>query len=153
MLRSALVVLALSAAGAAAAADSTLFDLEKDLAKFFALQSEVIATEPNPHDTPAEAAKKQAARAAVFRRYGIRDEKHWARENDIAMRWSWTKKAQRIYGGEEAIADMRRAAETTMVLGVPLWIPYAAMVPGLALAGLTGLIHPFSARTASGGAA
>ena len=110
MLRPALVVLALSAAGTAAAADSTLFDLEKDLAKFFALQNEVIRTEPNPHDTPAEAAKKREARAAVFRRHGIRDEKHWSKENDVAMRWSWTKKAQRIYGGEEAIADMRRAA-------------------------------------------
>lgn len=39
-----------------------------------------------------------------------------------------------------AVLDMRSAGETTMVLGVPLWLPYAAMVPGLALAGLTGLI-------------
>ena len=106
----AILGVALCLARSAPAADSTLFDLEKDLAKFFTLQHEVILTEPNPNDTPAEAAKKREARAAVFRKYGLRDEKHWAKENDAAMRWSWTKKAQRIYGGEEAIADMRRAA-------------------------------------------
>lgn len=39
-----------------------------------------------------------------------------------------------------AVADMRSAAETTMVLGVPLWIPYATMVPGLLLAGVIGLV-------------
>lgn len=39
-----------------------------------------------------------------------------------------------------AVIDMRRAAETTMVLGIPLWIPYAAMVPGLALAGIAGFV-------------
>ena len=37
-----------------------------------------------------------------------------------------------------AVAEMRAAAETTMVLGLPLWIPYAAMVPGLLLAGVAG---------------
>ena len=42
-----------------------------------------------------------------------------------------------------AVADMRRAAETTMVLGIPLWMPYAAMVPGLALAGIMGVTQPF----------
>jgi TRAP-type C4-dicarboxylate transport system permease small subunit len=42
-----------------------------------------------------------------------------------------------------AVADMREAAETSMVLGVPLWISYAAMVPGLAFAGLAGLVQPF----------
>ena len=42
-----------------------------------------------------------------------------------------------------AVAEMRRAAETTMVLGIPLWMPYAAMVPGLALAGIMGVAHPF----------
>lgn len=41
-----------------------------------------------------------------------------------------------------AVADMRAAAETTMVLGVPLWIPYAVMVPGLALAGVAGVVRP-----------
>jgi TRAP-type C4-dicarboxylate transport system permease small subunit len=39
-----------------------------------------------------------------------------------------------------AVLDMRAAGETTMVLGVPLWLPYAAMVPGLALAGVTGVL-------------
>jgi TRAP-type C4-dicarboxylate transport system permease small subunit len=46
-----------------------------------------------------------------------------------------------------AVAEMRAAAETTMVLGVPLWIPYAAMVPGLFLAGVagvTGVARPLS---------
>lgn len=42
-----------------------------------------------------------------------------------------------------AVAEMRRAAETTMVLGIPLWLPYAAMVPGLALAGIAGVMRPF----------
>jgi TRAP-type C4-dicarboxylate transport system permease small subunit len=42
-----------------------------------------------------------------------------------------------------AVAEMRRAAETTMVLGIPLWVPYAAMVPGLALAGIMGVTQPF----------
>jgi len=45
-----------------------------------------------------------------------------------------------------AVADMRRAAETTMVLGIPLWIPYAAMVPGLALAGVLGVAQTFRRR-------
>jgi TRAP-type C4-dicarboxylate transport system permease small subunit len=45
-----------------------------------------------------------------------------------------------------AVAEMRRAAETTMVLGIPLWLPYAAMVPGLALAGMLGVAHPFGRR-------
>jgi TRAP-type C4-dicarboxylate transport system permease small subunit len=39
-----------------------------------------------------------------------------------------------------AVLDMRAAGETTMVLGVPLWVTYAAMVPGLALAGIMGLL-------------
>ncbi|MGZ8255142.1 MAG: TRAP transporter small permease [Burkholderiaceae bacterium] len=42
-----------------------------------------------------------------------------------------------------AVAEMRSAAETTMVLGIPLWMPYAAMVPGLALAGIMGVAQPF----------
>jgi TRAP-type C4-dicarboxylate transport system permease small subunit len=41
-----------------------------------------------------------------------------------------------------AVAEMRRVAETTMVLGVPLWLPYATMVPGLALAGIVGVTQP-----------
>jgi hypothetical protein len=30
-----------------------------------------------------------------------------------------------------------------MVLGIPLWMPYAAMDPGLALAGIMGMAQPF----------
>ena len=41
-----------------------------------------------------------------------------------------------------AVADMRDAAETSMVLGVPLWIPYAVKVPGLAFAGIAGVLEP-----------
>ena len=52
-----------------------------------------------------------------------------------------------------AVADMRRAGETTMVLGVALWIPYAAMVPGLALAGFTGVVEPFLKQDPAGNAA
>lgn len=97
-------------AGSALAADSTLFDLDKDLQKFFQVQTEIQATEPGRNDTAAELAQKKTLRADLFRKYGIRDEKHWSKENDVAMRFSWTKKAQRIYGGEQAILDMRRAA-------------------------------------------
>lgn len=39
------------------------------------------------------------------------------------------------------VADMRAAGETTMVLGIALWLPYAVMVPGLALAGIAGLFQ------------
>jgi TRAP-type C4-dicarboxylate transport system permease small subunit len=52
-----------------------------------------------------------------------------------------------------AVSDMRGASETTMVLGIPLWIPYAAMVPGLALAGLAGVLQPFHARMQARGQA
>jgi TRAP-type C4-dicarboxylate transport system permease small subunit len=40
-----------------------------------------------------------------------------------------------------AVLDMRSAGETTMVLGVPLWLPYAAMVPGLTLAAVAGWLN------------
>ena len=50
-----------------------------------------------------------------------------------------------------AVSEMRSASETTMVLGIPLWIPYVAMVPGLALAGLAGVLQPFQARTQAKG--
>lgn len=36
-------------------------------------------------------------------------------------------------------ADMFAAGETTMILGFPLWLGYAAAVPGLALAGVAAL--------------
>lgn len=35
--------------------------------------------------------------------------------------------------------DMRAVGETTMIVGFPLWLGYAAMLPGLALAALAGL--------------
>jgi TRAP-type C4-dicarboxylate transport system permease small subunit len=44
------------------------------------------------------------------------------------------------------VGDMRRAGETSMVLGVALWIPYAAMVPGLALAGVAGFARAVGGR-------
>ncbi len=49
-----------------------------------------------------------------------------------------------------AVLDMRAAGETTMVLGVPLWLPYAAMVPGLALAGVTGVLAAVRPAQAAG---
>jgi TRAP-type C4-dicarboxylate transport system permease small subunit len=52
-----------------------------------------------------------------------------------------------------AVADMRAAAETTMVLGVPLWLPYATMVPGLLLAGVIGLAQPLDRAVRGRGAA
>jgi TRAP-type C4-dicarboxylate transport system permease small subunit len=39
------------------------------------------------------------------------------------------------------IADLRVAGETSMVLGLPLWLAYAAMVPSLALAALIALLR------------
>ena len=38
------------------------------------------------------------------------------------------------------IVDLCRAGETSMVLGLPLWIAYAAMVPSLGLAALIALL-------------
>lgn len=38
------------------------------------------------------------------------------------------------------VADLRTAGETSMVLGVPLWLAYAPMVPALALAALIALL-------------
>jgi TRAP-type C4-dicarboxylate transport system permease small subunit len=37
------------------------------------------------------------------------------------------------------VLDLRTAGETSMVLGVPLWLAYAAMVPSLGLAALIAL--------------
>jgi TRAP-type C4-dicarboxylate transport system permease small subunit len=37
------------------------------------------------------------------------------------------------------VADLRAAGEVSMVLGLPLWLAYAAMVPALALAALIAL--------------
>jgi len=36
--------------------------------------------------------------------------------------------------------DMRAVGETTMIVGFPVWIGYAATLPGLALAALAGLV-------------
>jgi len=38
------------------------------------------------------------------------------------------------------VGDMWAAGETTMLLGVPLWIAYLAMVPGLLLSALVALV-------------
>jgi TRAP-type C4-dicarboxylate transport system permease small subunit len=38
------------------------------------------------------------------------------------------------------VMDLHRAGETSMVLGVPLWLAYAAMVPSLGLAALIALL-------------
>ena len=105
-----LVAAACLSSAVAVAADKSLFDLEKDLARFFEAQAAVIATEPNGNDTPADVARKKTERAEVFRKYGFRDEKHWKEQNHIGMTFAFSKKAQRIYGGEEAVSDMRRAA-------------------------------------------
>jgi len=52
--------------------------------------------------------------------------------------------AARAAGGVESL---RAAAETSMVLGVPLWLAYAPMVPSLALAALIALLRLRAART------
>lgn len=36
-------------------------------------------------------------------------------------------------------ADMREVGETTMIVGFPVWVGYAAMLPGLALSALAAL--------------
>ncbi len=45
------------------------------------------------------------------------------------------------------VESLRAAAETSMVLGVPLWLAYAPLVPSLALAALIALLRPRAART------
>jgi TRAP-type C4-dicarboxylate transport system permease small subunit len=50
------------------------------------------------------------------------------------------------------VIELRTAGETTMVLGIPLWLPYAAMVAGLALAGLVGVLRSGANAPAAGGA-
>lgn len=45
------------------------------------------------------------------------------------------------------VESLRAAAETSMVLGVPLWLAYAPLVPSLALAALVALLQPRAART------
>jgi TRAP-type C4-dicarboxylate transport system permease small subunit len=43
---------------------------------------------------------------------------------------------------------VREAGETTMILGLPMWISYAALAPGLALTALIALLQAFSAAEA-----
>lgn len=45
------------------------------------------------------------------------------------------------------IESLRAASETSMVLGVPLWLAYAPMVPSLALAALIALLQLRAAGT------
>ena len=45
------------------------------------------------------------------------------------------------------IESLRAASETSMVLGVPLWLAYAPMVPSLALAALIALLQLRAAAT------
>ncbi len=45
------------------------------------------------------------------------------------------------------IESLRAASETSMVLGVPLWLAYAPMVPSLALAALIALLQFRAAGT------
>jgi TRAP-type C4-dicarboxylate transport system permease small subunit len=42
------------------------------------------------------------------------------------------------------VLDMRANGETTMVLGMPIWIVYVAMVVGLAVSGVVGLVCAWS---------
>ena len=48
------------------------------------------------------------------------------------------------------VASLRAATETSMVLGVPLWLAYAPMVPALVLAALIALLGIRSAPTGDG---
>jgi TRAP-type C4-dicarboxylate transport system permease small subunit len=45
-----------------------------------------------------------------------------------------------------AVADLRAAGETSMVLGVPLWVAYMPVVLALALAALIALVFPSEVR-------
>lgn len=45
------------------------------------------------------------------------------------------------------VESLRVAAETSMVLGVPLWLAYAPLVPSLALAAVIALLRLNAART------
>lgn len=42
------------------------------------------------------------------------------------------------------VADMKAAGETTMLLAVPTWLTYLAMVPGLLLSALVALHAVFA---------
>lgn len=47
------------------------------------------------------------------------------------------------------VADLQAAGETSMVLGMPLWLAYAAMVPSLALAALIALLGAWRPEAAA----
>jgi TRAP-type C4-dicarboxylate transport system permease small subunit len=69
------------------------------------------------------------ADASVHRR--LETAAHWAAAAVLALL------ATRAAVG---VADLRAAGETSMVLGVPLWLAYAPMAPALALAALIALL-------------
>jgi TRAP-type C4-dicarboxylate transport system permease small subunit len=45
------------------------------------------------------------------------------------------------------VAEMREAGETTMLLGLPVWMAYLCLVPGLLLSGLIALRAAFATAT------
>lgn len=49
--------------------------------------------------------------------------------------------------------DMRETAESSMLMGLPLWWPYVLMLPGLALCVLIGLVQTYGMLTGAGEAA
>jgi len=49
--------------------------------------------------------------------------------------------------------DIRATNETSMLMGLPLWIPYLLMVPGLALCAVIGLVQTVEQLVRSEGAA
>ena len=48
------------------------------------------------------------------------------------------------------VLDLRAAGETSMVLGLPLWLAYAVMVPSLALAALIALARAWRLESDAG---
>lgn len=47
--------------------------------------------------------------------------------------------------------DMRESAESSMLMGLPLWWPYALMLPGLSLCVLIGLVQTINLRCTGAG--
>ena len=110
------VVALLGVATASAAPKSTLFDLDKELAAFFDLRASILPTEPGRNDTPEQHESKRQTRQALFEKHGIRDDDHWKKESQAGMSYSYSKRAQKIYGGKERILNMRRAAGQGMTV-------------------------------------
>jgi len=48
------------------------------------------------------------------------------------------------------VADLRAAGETSMVLGLPLWLAYAAMVPSLGLATVIAMLSAWRPEAVTG---